>query len=105
MRKIGAGVRGAGPGQLNGPRGIALQESASGSGAPCLLYVADCCNLRVQVFDADTGAYVRMMRAGRGNAVGQLQYPNNIVLHPGPDGKMLMFVSDRDNNRVQVFEV
>ena len=102
---IGAGVMGAGPGQLRCPWGIALQESAPGSGAPCLLYVADYWNHRVQVFDADTGAYVRMIGTGKGSAVVQLQYPNNIVMHPGPDGKMLMFVSESANNRVQVIEV
>ena len=105
VRMIGAGVKGAGPGQLNRPWGIALQEPASGSGAPCLLYVADCCNHRVQVFNADTGAYVRMIGAGRGSAVGQLEFPLGIVMHPGPDGKILVFVSEITHKRVQVFEV
>ena len=59
----------------------------------------------MQVFDADTGAHVRMIGAGRGSGVGQLDSPRSIIVHPGPDGKMLMFVSERLNNRVQVFEV
>ena len=105
VRMIGAGVMGAGPGQLNRPWGIALQESAPGSGAPCLLYVADCCNDRVQVFDVDTGAHMRMIGTRPGSGVGQLHRPIGIAVHPGPDNKMLMLVSENQNKRVQVFEV
>ena len=97
-------MKGAGPGQLHFPYGIALQESAPGSGAPCLLYVADFCNHRVQVFDADTGAHVRMISADRSGAVEQLQYPEGVIVHPGPDGKMLLFVSE-NGKQVKVFEV
>ena len=61
VRTIETGVMGAGPGQLDNPRGLALQESAPGSGAPCMFYVTEFNSHRIQVFDTDTGAHMRMI--------------------------------------------
>ena len=69
--------------------------------------MAELYNHRIQVFDADTGAHVCMIGAGRGSAVGQLGCPNCVTLHPGPNGSNLLFVSESvvGNKRVQVFVV
>ena len=92
---------------LDNPIGIALQQSVLGSGTtPSLLYVADfgkpSC---VRVFDAETGAYVRTIGGRRDDALGRLRQPSDIVLHPGPDGSLLLFVSEQGNQRVRVFRV
>ena len=46
-----------------------------------LLYVADCYNHRVLVFNAISGAHVRMIGTGTpGKAAGQFQYPTAVCL-------------------------
>jgi hypothetical protein len=47
------GGNGSGAGQVGNPRGVAVDESNG------LLYVADSGNNRIDVFDADTGAFIR----------------------------------------------
>ena len=105
VRMIGA--KGVNQGQLSSPWGIALQPSYRLLGSPVLLYVADSSNHRVQVFDADTGAHVCIMGAGKGNAPGQLNWPINVFPQPGTDGSTLVFVSESclGNARLQVFVV
>jgi DNA-binding beta-propeller fold protein YncE len=68
------GTRGSGVGPLQYPYMMALQIP-SRADDPTLLYVADTNNNRVQVFNAVTGQYVRMLGTGvAGSAVGQLNF-------------------------------
>ena len=105
LRFYGAGVQGDGPGQLNCPSDVALLEPAAGSTQPTLLAVADFNNHRVQIFDADSGAVVRTLGTTRapGAALGQLNRPYGVTMHPGADETTLVFVTEYNNKRVQVF--
>ena len=105
VRFFGTGVRGAAADQLSWPSGVALHEPAPGSDQPTLLFVADWSNHRVQIFDADTGVFVRTIGATGvvGAALGQLNVPTGVMVHPGADGPMLLFVTEYSNKRVQVF--
>ena len=62
-----------------------------------LLWVADACNHRIQVFDGD-GKLVQDV-GQQGTAPGQLQYPYCLVL----DGKGHVYVCEYGNHRVQKF--
>ncbi len=64
------GERGAGNDQFDHPRAITVSAD--------LLFVADCRNHRIQVFNAHDGAYVRTIGSGPGDAQGQLNYPRGI---------------------------
>jgi hypothetical protein len=101
------GVQGPGRGQLNSPRGLALEisdGSSVGSGASPLLYVADQHNHRVQVFDILTGQPVRGIGLGKGNGPGYFNGPYDIALLPAsPTTPSLLFVSDNLNHRIQIF--
>jgi len=84
------GREGQGPGELSRPRALAL-------GPDGLLYVADACNHRVQVFTRD-GELVRQFGES-GTGPGQLAYPYDVAF--GPDGSL--FVAEYGNHRVQKF--
>ena len=102
LRFFGTGDHGSGMDQFYNPTGVALREPPLESGGPTLLYVADSDNNRVQVFDADTGAVVRTI-GSIGSALGQLKSPRGVTVHHGADGVTLLFVTEYDNKRVQVF--
>ncbi|MBL8863167.1 MAG: hypothetical protein JNK02_14315 [Planctomycetes bacterium] len=87
-RKIGR--RGAGPGELREPRGLAI---AGGR-----LYVADSGNHRVAVFDLD-GKFERAL-GRRGTDQSGLLAPNDVAV----DGQGRAFVADLGNHRVARFE-
>ena len=84
------GGRGTEPGRLGRPRGIAL-------GPDGLLYVADSCNHRIQVFDRD-GNFIRCW-GGEGKARGRMRYPYDVAV--APDGTV--YVVEYGNHRVQRF--
>jgi DNA-binding beta-propeller fold protein YncE len=84
------GSLGTGPGQFNRPRALAL-------GPDGLLYVADACNHRVQVFTRD-GQFVRQF-GEPGEGLGQLSYPYDLAFAPAGQ----LYVVERGNNRVQKF--
>jgi len=84
------GGRGSALGQLARPRGLCL-------GPDGLLYVADACNHRVQVFDRQ-GHLVRII--GRpGHGAGELMYPYDVALSADGD----VYVVEYGNHRVQRF--
>lgn len=112
MRTIGGG-NGSMPGKLSGPADIALYKPANG--ADTLLFVADCGNHRIQVFDANTGNFVRTIGEGRGAGPGQLSGPSGIVLkitaipktlgdgEQEPSEDVRLYVADHGNSRVVCF--
>jgi DNA-binding beta-propeller fold protein YncE len=84
------GSYGIGPGQFNGPFGIAVDAVGN-------VYVSDTQNNRVQAFTND-GAFLRQW-GSYGSAPGQFYRPSAIAV--GPDSRI--YVADTWNNRVQVF--
>ncbi len=84
------GTAGTGPGQFNGPTGIAIDADG-------YVYVADAGNNRVQKFDAN-GVFLDQW-GGVGSGNGQFVQPAGIVTY----GERI-YVSDNGNHRVQVFD-
>ena len=84
------GAAGTGPAQFSRIRAMAL-------GPDGLLYVADACNHRIQVFSRD-GELVRMW-GEPGSEPGQLSYPYDLAF--GKDGEL--YVIEYENHRVQKF--
>jgi DNA-binding beta-propeller fold protein YncE len=85
------GRNGIEPGEFQRVRALAL-------GPDGLLYAADACNHRVQVFTRD-GKLVRVI-GEPGTGRGQLSYPYDVAF--GPDGDL--YVVERSNHRVQKFD-
>ena len=86
---------------LNGPTGLALEESFPGSGRSALLYVADSWNSRIAVFDADTGDYLRDIGSG---SVGS---PWGLAVRNMPQNSQqtsTIYVLDISDGKVQVFD-
>ena len=67
--------------------------------------MADCGNDRVSVFDPCSGDYLRTVGNGRGSGTGQFfDLTGLLVQSPSvPGGGYLLYVTDSDNYRVQVF--
>lgn len=82
---------GAGVGQLNEPKGVALSRRRD-------VFVADSGNHRVQVFDLHGGPLRVWGRRGRGT--GEFETPEGVAV----DGEGRVFVADTGNDRVQVFD-
>jgi DNA-binding beta-propeller fold protein YncE len=85
------GRRGAGDGELNLPRDIAMAPNGD-------LYVVDGGNFRVQVFQPD-GAYAGQM-GSIGNRTGQFSRPKGI----DTDGNGNVYVSDAAFGNFQIFD-
>ena len=103
------GSRGSANGQLQFPCGVAVLARSQDRGHPTqdLVYVADCHNHRIQVFNFD-GSFVRKWGSfGQGD--GQFHYPCEVAVlarsqdrcHPTRD---CVFVADTGNQRMQVFD-
>ncbi len=86
------GSYGSGPGQMDYPKGIAVDGAGN-------VYVADTSNHRVLVFD-ELGDFVRQW-GSQGNAPGQFQEPWGIAV----DGEGNVYVADTWNHRIQKFDV
>ena len=84
------GKNGTGPGEFQRARALAF-------GPDGLLYVADACNHRVQVFAKD-GTFVREF-GGPGAGPGEMSYPYDVVFNT----KGELYVVERGNMRVQKF--
>ncbi|MCY2961165.1 MAG: NHL repeat-containing protein [Planctomycetota bacterium] len=84
------GKRGAGPGELREPRGIAIADGK--------LYVADSGNHRIGVYALD-GQFERAI-GRRGFGDGELLAPNDVAV----DAAGRVFVADLGNQRVARFE-
>jgi DNA-binding beta-propeller fold protein YncE len=88
-----AGQAGSGNGQLDGPQGIAIDQSGGS------VYVVDANNNRVEKFSA-TGAYLSQFGSA-GSAEGQFSGPQGVAVDPS-DGSV--YVADANNNRVEKFD-
>ena len=86
------GTHGTGRGQLNGPYGVAVDFDFYG-----FILVADTNNHCVSIFDKN-GNFVHCF-GSRGSAVGQFQHPYGIAVSANGN----VYVSDRDNKKIQVF--
>lgn len=88
--------QGLGSGELSGPRprGCALSVDA------CYLYVADCHNHRVHVFDASSGAHRHSFGSSLGSEPEQFKHPMDVYV--SSTGQL--FVCDTGNHRVQVLD-
>jgi uncharacterized protein (TIGR03663 family) len=85
------GGYGTGPGQMNYPKGVAIDAAGD-------IYVADSYNHRVQVFDGN-GVFLRQWGAA-GAAPGQFQEPWGIAV----DAQRNVYVADTWNHRIQKFD-
>ncbi len=85
------GIPGNGPGEFDGPRGIATD-------ANCNVYVVDSGNHRVQVFD-ENGNYINQFGI-MGSGPGELLNPIGIAVNPN-NGEI--YVVDTGNHRVSVW--
>ena len=85
------GGHGTDPGQFMRPQHLELDADG-------LLWVADACNHRIQVFDA-TGKLVKNVWGTQGSEPGQMYYPYCFAL----DGKGHVYVCEYGNHRVQKF--
>lgn len=88
--------RGVGDGDLGLPRGVAIEPDGR-------LYVADTSNQTVKVYKFDSkGKKITFVgtfgQEGQGN--GMFEYPNGVAI----DGRGTIYVTDRENNRVQVWK-
>lgn len=84
------GNTGSGKGEFARPRALVL-------GPDQLLYVADACNHRIQVFTRE-GEFVRSFGES-GSEMGQLSYPYDLAFAPTGE----LYVVEYDNHRVQKF--
>ncbi len=87
------GGKGTGRGEFNVPRGIAIDKTDR-------VYVADSLNHRIQVFSVN-GDYLYSF-GGRGPEPGRFMGPQDLTIDPDNN---CLYVTDRGNCRVQVFEL
>ena len=87
------GEAGSGRGQLCNPSSLTTDSNG-------YIVVAEFSNNRVSIFDK-TGKFVHCFGlAGYGN--GQFQHPLGVAVAPNGN---IIYVSDTDNNRIQVFSI
>ena len=85
------GVSDSTDGQFNSPDSVTQHSNGN-------IYVTDSNNNRVQVFDGDTGQYVRKFGSS-GSGDGLLSSPADIMQHTNGN----IYVTDSNNHRVQIF--
>lgn len=88
-----AGVLGDQPGQLNHPKGMRLDPQGD------RLYVADTGRHHIDVFSAESGAFLFQF-GERGAGPGQFIFPNDVII----DRTGTVYVADTGNHRIQVFD-
>ncbi len=87
------GGKGTSNGVFNVPRGIAVDKFDR-------IYVADSLNHRVQVF-GPAGEWIYSF-GGRGSEIGKFISPSGLSIDPDSN---CLYVVDRGNQRIQVFEI
>ena len=86
------GRRGDGRGELRAPEGVAIDSSDCD-----MVYVSEWGNNRVSVFTSE-GVFVSSF-GSPGERPGQFNYPGGVAV----DNSGVVYVCDRNNNRVQIF--
>ena len=99
------GTEGREAGQLYKPFGLAVWESAPGTGLPVMLVVADAGNQRVQVFDADSGEHIRFVGVSAGETGGKLKMPGCVSVQRGSNGSTLLFVTDGADGCIRIYSL
>jgi tripartite motif-containing protein 71 len=102
VRTIGVG-QGAGPRQLDDPRGVAVLDDGDAAERPVAV-VADFFNNRLCLFRVDDGALLRHL-GSHGHAPGQFDCPTAVAAASASvtgSGEAWLVVGDSDNGRVQV---
>jgi sugar lactone lactonase YvrE len=88
--------RGAAEGELSMPRGMAIDDEAR-------LYVVDAINQQVQIYDlrglSSAGPKYLATIGAEGIGDGQFEFPNGIAA----DSRGRVYITDRVNNRVQIW--
>jgi DNA-binding beta-propeller fold protein YncE len=87
------GSIGSGNGQFKDPHGLALSNCGQ------YLFVCDCNNNRIQLFNAMNGEFAKSY-GSKGSGDGQFYSTIGICI--SPSGQMI--VSESGNNRVQIFD-
>ncbi|CAF1337753.1 unnamed protein product, partial [Adineta steineri] len=85
----GTGIQGSDSNQLNGPRGIFVDENLN-------LYVTDCYNNRVQWFQPGESNGITVAGNGSLNPTIRLLCPTGIIL----DAEKYLFIVDQNNHRI-----
>ncbi|CAF3900634.1 unnamed protein product [Adineta steineri] len=85
----GTGIRGSASSQLNSPRGVFVDVNLD-------LYVADCYNHRVQLFQSGESNGITVAGSGSLNPTIILRCPSGIIL----DGNKYLFIVDYGNDRI-----
>ena len=111
-RIVSFGSEGTQAGNFSRPWGVAIMRYSDLAAAPSrpwtsyLIAVADRSNNRVQVFEFDAittqVTFLHMFGDGPGNRHGQFDRPAGIVFNPTLEQ---IIVADKDNHRVQVFDL
>ena len=58
------------------------------------------------MFNANTGAHVRIIGSGQGSGAGQMSHPMGVCILPSASNSNadpMLYVADYSNNRIQVF--
>ena len=94
-RVVGLGF-GSNPGQLNQPIVLCIDDDNGN------LFVADYCNNRVQVFNKDTGHFIRQIGGHGIPGISQNYFvgPRGLCIDSRSG---LLFVADRENHRIQIY--
>ncbi|CAF4091059.1 unnamed protein product, partial [Adineta steineri] len=85
----GTGIKGSSSNQLNEPRGIFVDVNLN-------LYVADCNNHRIQLFQAGESNGITVAGRGSLRQTIELIYPTGVVL----DAEKYLFIADYFNHRI-----
>lgn len=86
-------------GDLDNPGGIVLHKDVDDR---MVLFVVNGKKHRIDVFDADSGDFIRVIGGGQGSGLNQLYFPTDIVFET-ISSETYMYVSDSWNHRIQVY--